>query len=124
MADIAEITSAPAGTEKRNDSSSNWTTAEAGTKLQFNNEVRNTQSNSYTVRLFEGAVMQFTGVQSVYVNGRTGICVFCNADGDWVGIDTDGYFNCKAVGTAPGGGLSITYSVSGLVPPPPWPPLK
>jgi len=121
MPDIAEITAPSTGAEKKNDEGSSWISAPAGTKLQFGNHVR-IASGNYTVRLYAGAVIDFGSVQTVTVSDNVGACLYCNADGNWVEINDDGNISCQAVGTGPGGGISITCGAEHAYPPPPWPP--
>ncbi len=124
MPDIAEISSAPSGTQKRADSDSSWITASTGDKLAFNAQVRNTQGNNYTVKLYAGACLEFDGSHTVSVSNRNGISLYCDSNGDWNEIDSDGNITCQAIGTAPGGGVSVINNVQSNLPPPPWPPKK
>ena len=118
---IAKITSAPAGTQKRDDENAEWTTASSEDELVFHNQVRNTQSNNFTVELYAGAVMEFASSQTVSVSNRTGVTFYRDSYGDWNEISDDGNVTAEAIGTAPGGGISVSCAVTHNYPPPPWP---
>ncbi len=124
MSDIAEIVSAPSGTQRRTDDQSQWVTASLGDKLQFGCQTRNTESNEYEVKLYSGACMDFGEAEEVEVSDIIGAALYMDGDGDWVAIEDEGTFSAQAVGTGPGGVVMVRCSIVGGYPPPPWPPRK
>jgi hypothetical protein len=124
MSDIAEIVSAPPGTEMRSNEQSTWETASAGDKIQFNCEIRNTLSNSFSVQLYSGSCIIFGDTYNIDVTDISGSVLCMDSEGEWISIDDKDSVLAQAVGTGPGGLASVICSVQGGFPPPPWPPKK
>lgn len=120
MAYVAEIVSAPDGTEYRTGSDQPWRTAPVGTKFEVGYEIRNTQSNNYGLQLFSEAAIQFPSVSTVTLSNISGTVEYKNAQGQWVTAGMDGEVNAEIVGTGPGGGVVVVCSIKGFSPPPPW----
>jgi hypothetical protein len=122
MATLAEFETAPAGTERRPSSSSNWVTALVGDQLSDGSESRNIQGNNYQVRLNSDAGIFFVAPTMISLSNLNGTVKYKPAGGgDWAQASEGAQYTVLAVGTAIGGGGSIVCSGQGAFRPKPWP---
>jgi len=120
MSDLAEIKSAPAGTEYRTSDVTQWQTAVVGTKLGDGYEVRNTESNEYQVELYENAGITFDEQTSVDLSGISGTVKYLNTDSEWVTVTSPGTVSASCVGTGGSSGVKVGCGYIGGIGPKPW----
>jgi hypothetical protein len=100
MANSAQFETAPAGTERRNSSSSNWAAASVGDKLEENHESRNTQGQNYQIRLYSNSSIQFAAPALASLINLQGVVKYrSSAEGAWVSVNDSGQYIVAAVGT-------------------------
>ena len=121
MANLAEFETAPTGTERRNSSGGNWIAASVGDKLEEGHESRNTQGSGYQVRLLTDAGIFFNSPTVVSLSNLSGTVKYRPAGGNWVAAADGAQYTVTAVGTGPGGGVSVVCSYQGAFKPKPWP---
>ncbi len=97
MSALAEILTAPAGTQIRTSESASWETAKVGDKMYLGYQARNTQENKFKVQLFSDAQIKLDNPAPTYVYDISGDVYIKNANDEWIQIDEEGEYTIKAV---------------------------
>lgn len=121
MAYLSEFLTAPQGTQKKVAPSETWVDASVGDKLSDGDESRNIYHNDYQIRLYEDAGIEFDNVATVELSDLTGTVKYLNENGIWITATSAGQYAALVVGTAAGGGVSVTCSMKGNHKPKPIP---
>ncbi len=120
MADLAIITAAPAGTQRRHSPTGSWQTAQIGDVLVEGDEIRNTQGSDYGVELYSEAMIAFGQTVATTLSNLQGDVRYKDGSGQWIGIGSPGQYQAQAAGTGAGGGVGVGCGYFGVVKPPPW----
>lgn len=120
MAVLAEFETAPSGTVRRTGRTANWIDASVGDKLEDGHESDNTQSNGYQIGLNSKAEIRFDAITQVNLSNISGTVKYLNSEDKWVQVSASGQYDAEAVGTGPGGSVSVVCACKGDYRPPQW----
>jgi len=110
---LGEITSAPAGTQKRIDENYKWQTAYVDDELYEDYETRNSEDDDYGIDIYSEVEADFCSVLTYVTFGvLQGQAQYLNSSQQWVTVPSESGVQAYAVHTGKGATLPMTIQGS------------